>query len=194
IVKRREGTWELLILVGVLGLAVAGMVATAWVQTDGPDSAAASAAVEPTVETATQARAAVRAPATPSVLHADLYFDFKSTRLRADAVRVLQENVALMDASDGWVVLVQGYADRHGPADYNRALAQRRAEAVKQFLAELGVPEISIRVASVGQDGALCDDPGAECQQLNRRVHVEMRKLPGAGAADTTPVATGQAR
>ena len=49
--------------------------------------------------------------------------------------------------------------------------------AVKQFLVELGVPETSIKVVTIGQEGALCDDPVAECQQLNRRVHLEIRKL-----------------
>jgi hypothetical protein len=42
---------------------------------------------------------------------------------------------------------------------------------------ELGVSEPWIKVVTIGQDGSLCDDPGAECQQLNRRVHLEMRKL-----------------
>ena len=52
-------------------------------------------------------------PAPPAgVFHADVYFDFKSTRLRADAARVLQETTGLVDLANAWVVLVQGYADR----------------------------------------------------------------------------------
>src|SRR5688500_19362253 len=82
-----------------------------------------------------------------------------------------------MDRSSTWAVLVQGYADRQGPAEYNRTLALRRAEAVKQFLVELGVPETSVKVATVGSDGALCDEATRECQQLNRRVHLEIRKM-----------------
>jgi len=64
-------------------------------------------------------------------------------------------------------------------------LAQRRADAVRQFLIELGVPDTSIRVVALGQAGALCDEPSKECQQLNRRVHVEIRKL---ARAATVPV------
>src|SRR2546427_3059738 len=67
--------------------------------------------------------------------------------------------------------------DRQGPPEYNKVLAQRRAEAVKQFLVDLGAPEASVKIVTIGQDGALCDDPSNECQQLNRRVHVEIRKL-----------------
>src|SRR6266498_1120956 len=73
--------------------------------------------------------------------------------------------------------------------EYNSVLAQRRAQAVKQFLVELGVPETSIRLVTLGQDGSLCDDPGKECQELNRRVHLEFRKL--AAAAPSTLAVAG---
>jgi outer membrane protein OmpA-like peptidoglycan-associated protein len=116
------------------------------------------------------------APDVP-VLHADIYFDFKSVRLRADAARMLQDNAAVMTRTDTWAVLVTGYADHQGPPAYNRMLAQRRAEAVKQFLVELGVPETSVKVVAVDQEAILCDDPSKECQQLNRRVHLEIRNL-----------------
>jgi peptidoglycan-associated lipoprotein len=121
------------------------------------------------------------------VLHTDLYFDFKSTRLRAEAVRTLQDNAAVMARTEAWVVLVTGYADRHGPPTYNRMLAQRRAEVVKQFLVELGVPEASIKVLTLGQEAALCDDPGQACQQLNRRVHIEIRNLGPVAHASVGP-------
>lgn len=136
----------------------------------------------------TGSRVAAPAPSLGEAIHADLYFDFKSARLRADAVRVLQEKAALMDGTSAWAVLLLGYADVHGPAEYNRGLAQRRAEAVKRFLVELGVPETSVKVVPVGQDGSICDDPSPQCQQLNRRVHVEIRKLPGVAAAPVRPV------
>ena len=93
-----------------------------------------------------------------------------------------------MDHARAWAVLVQGYADRQGAAAYNRLLAERRAQTVKQFLVELGVPEASIRVVTIGPEGALCDEPAAECQQLNRRVHLEIRKLTRAAAEAARPV------
>jgi outer membrane protein OmpA-like peptidoglycan-associated protein len=123
-------------------------------------------------------------PAPPAgVFHADVYFDFKSTRLRADAARVLQETAGRMDLGNAWVVMVQGYTDNHGPIEYNRGLAERRAQVVKRFLMDLGVPEASIKVVTMGRDGALCDAPGKECQELNRRVHLEFRKLAAAVTA-----------
>ena len=50
---------------------------------------------------------------------------------------MLQEKAALMDGAHVWTVLIQGYADRSGAPEYNRALARRRADAVKQFLVGL---------------------------------------------------------
>jgi peptidoglycan-associated lipoprotein len=201
---------------------VAGLAALAfglvWIQT-GPREAGATAgatggsakAKAPAVAVAPSATASAPAPrslaaagvrpaATPAassapgepVRHVDLYFDVNKARLRADAVTVLQEQTAAVAAGGSWAVLVQGYADQVGAAEYNRALAQRRAEAVKQFLVELGVPATSIKVVTIGQEGALCDDPGAECRKLNRRVHVELRRL-HAGAAGPAALATAPA-
>lgn len=186
-----RGGKEVAMLVGVLLMAVAGMLATYWISTRGME-AKSPAVVNATVEAPTPPRAVASAPTSLEVLHTDVYFDFKSARLRADAVRVLQETATALDRASAWAVLVQGHADRQGPPEYNRVLAQRRADAVKQFLVELGVPEASIKVVTIGQDGALCDEPSKECQQLNRRVHVEIRKLARAAAVPVRPaVAAG---
>lgn len=173
---------KLVMLIGVLLMVTAGSLATYWISSRGTkaDPAVVPAA---SAEAPASSRAVASAPTGHDAIHADVYFDFKSTRLRADAVRVLQENAAIMDRTSTWVVLVQGHADRQGPAEFNKLLAQRRADAVKQFLVELGVPEASVKVVAIGQEGSLCDEPGKECQQLNRRVHVEIRKLAGVGAA-----------
>lgn len=153
----------------------------------GADAPASTAAASGS-PTGSTARATAPAPTGAEPIHADVYFDFKSTRLRADAARLLQEKAALITAGEPWSVLVQGHADQRGDAAYNRTLAQRRAEVVKQFLVELGVPESSIKAAALGQDSAVCDDPGGACQQLNRRVHLELRRLPRTSGLSVEPV------
>jgi outer membrane protein OmpA-like peptidoglycan-associated protein len=184
--QRREigGVKELVVLVGILLTVVAGAIGTYWVHSQGVE--AASTTTGKTTEEPKGPRAAIPAPPA-GVFHADVYFDFKSTRLRADAARVLQETTSRMDLTNAWVVLVQGYTDSQGPAEYNRGLAERRATVVKRFLVDLGVPEPSIKMVTMGPNGALCDDPGKECQELNRRVHLEFRKL--AAAAPVAAVA-----
>lgn len=174
---------EIALLVGVLLLVGVGTVATYWVRSKGVEATAEAAA-----PATARPRVAAPAPTHAEAVHADIYFDFKSTRLRAEAARLLQDKAAAMEHVHTWAVLVQGYADRQGPAAYNRLLAERRATTVKQFLVELGVPEASIRVVTIGPEGALCDEPTAECQQLNRRVHLEIRKLTRAAAEAVRPV------
>jgi len=188
--QRKEigGVKELVILVGILLTVIAGAIGTYWVHSQGVEAAGTTGAAGKGVGEPTGPRAAIPAPPA-GVFHADVYFDFKSTRLRADAARVLQETTGRMDLSNSWVVLVQGYSDSQGPAEYNRGLAQRRAHVVKRFLVDLGVPETSIKLVTMGQDGALCDDPGKECQELNRRVHLEFRKL--AAAVPASPATGG---
>ena len=184
---------EIAMLVGVLALVAISAVATYWAQSDSVEAAAkAVPAVTKPAEIPVRPAAPAPVPLPADVIHADVYFDFKSVRLRADGVRTLQEKATAMERSSTWAVLVQGYADQQGPAEYNRTLALRRAEAVKQFLVELGVPETSVKVATVGSDGALCDEATRECQQLNRRVHLEIRKLREAALPAVRPVVTTQ--
>ena len=169
---------EIALLVSVLMLVGAATLGTYYARMQGAEASA-------------QTRGRVTAPspmtADGDVIHTDVYFDFKSTRLRADTVRLLQDKAALMERSSTWAVLVQGYADRQGPAEYNKRLAGQRADAVRQFLVELGVPESSVKVVTIGSEGALCDEPSKECQQLNRRVHLEIRKMTRAAAVPMRP-------
>jgi len=180
---------EIAMLVGVLMLVAAGSFATYWTRSEDAEASGQPAATTPApAPTQTpRTRTVSPAPITGEVVHADIYFDFKSTRLSADAARLLQEKAGMMEHASTWAVLVQGYADRQGPPEYNRTLAQRRATTVKQFLVELGVPEPSIKVVTIGQEGSLCDEPSSECQQLNRRVHLEIRKLTRAAAEPLRP-------
>jgi len=180
---------EIALLVGVLLLVASATLGTYYVRMQGAEASSKTAA---TGTTETRGRVAAPAPTTTEgdVVHLDIYFDFKSTRLRADAVKLLQDKAALMERSSTWAVLVQGYADAQGPAEYNKRLAQQRADAVRQFLVELGVPEASLKTVTIGQEGALCGEPTKECQQLNRRVHLEIRKLTRAATAPLHPVLT----
>jgi outer membrane protein OmpA-like peptidoglycan-associated protein len=178
---------EIAMLVGVLVVVAAVTVGTYWVRSREAEASGQTPATTTTPAPSPRPRAVAPAPTTGEVVHADIYFDFNSDRLRAEAVRMLQDKAGQMEHGSTWAVLIQGYADRQGPAEYNRLLAQRRATAVKQFLVELGVPEPSIKVVTIGQEGALCDEPSAECQQLNRRVHLEIRKLTRSAAEPVRP-------
>ena len=184
---------ELVIAIGCVAMLLGGVGALYWMQPRA-DEAAAGATVTTAAKPGDAKPAETSKPKagvpTPdgAVTHADIYFDFKSARLRADAAKLLQDTAASMTRTETWTVLVTGYADTRGPAAYNRVLAQRRAETVMQFLVELGVTETAVKVAAIGHEAALCDDPSKECQQLNRRVHLEIRRLGLVGSAMPTAV------
>ena len=132
-----------------------------------------------------QIRAVAPAPE-PEIVKVDLYFDSNSSRLKADAAKLLQEKAELMKPVGAWAITLEGHTDRWGTPEYNADLAKRRANNVKQFLMDLGVPETSVTVDVIAQDGAVCDKPNRECQKLNRRVHMEMRKTSEGTASPVT--------
>lgn len=180
------GTW--LVVAGL----VVGVCWMAW--------SFAAGAPEPPVATPPRPSPPAPMPQAPrirtaeaEVVHTDVFFGVKQTRLSADAVAVLQDTAAYIREEGGtWRLLVQGHADGQGAASYNLALAERRADAVRQFLVELGLRGDDIRVVTIGQAGALCDDATPTCQQLNRRVHLEARRMPQAvtpPAAESVPPA-----
>lgn len=110
-------------------------------------------------------------------IHTDIYFEVgrKGLTDEAKAILATQADLAKQDPDIG--VLVQGYTDQQGSADYNRNLGMKRAETVKTELITAGVAEHQIKVVSLGKDGALCRDSSDVCRNMNRRVHLEIRKI-----------------
>jgi peptidoglycan-associated lipoprotein len=158
--------------------------------------ASAQVAAPPTSAAVPVKEEPIAAPGLIESVHADIYFDFGKTRLRADAIETLQQQAQLLKQDGHWAVLIQGYTDRHGSVEYNRTLALRRGESVKQFLTELGIPMDSMKVVSLGQDAAICDDHTPTCTHLNRRVHLELVKLeaPAVSLAPVTPISTDESK
>ncbi|GKS58284.1 hypothetical protein YTPLAS18_18110 [Nitrospira sp.] len=131
-------------------------------------------------------------PALPTHLrdsrHADVYFDFGRNGLSEEAKAHLTAHASFLNDNSDWGVILQGYTDNRGSSTYNKQLGLKRAEAVRGFLAGLGIPDVSMKVVSLGKDGALCRDDSSECQQLNRRVHLEFIKVGAAHLAPPTAV------
>lgn len=189
---REPGLARDVIILVATSLAMAALVVSAcwvaWSFGAAPSEPPPSTAPRPELPAPRPTGLRVRTAATEAI-HVDVFFGVKQTRLSAEAVAVLQDTAARIREEGGtWRVLVQGHADGQGAASYNLALAQRRAEAVRQFLVELGLAGDDIRVVTIGQAGTLCDDSTPACQQINRRVHLEVRRMvqastPRAGTA-----------
>ncbi len=110
-------------------------------------------------------------------IHTDIYFEVGRKGLTDDAKAILatQADVAKNDPDLG--ILVQGYTDQQGSASYNNKLGLMRGEKVKEFLVGQGVSDQVIKVVSLGKDGSLCLDSSDVCRNMNRRVHLELRKI-----------------
>jgi peptidoglycan-associated lipoprotein len=106
----------------------------------------------------------------------DVYFDYDRFTVRKDAISVLQENakVLLTGLSDQSLV-IEGHCDERGTESYNMVLGDRRANAVKEFLVNLGIPKEKIQVVSFGKEKPFCTDQNEQCWQENRRGHFVLR-------------------
>jgi peptidoglycan-associated lipoprotein len=86
-----------------------------------------------------------------SILEA-VYFDYDRSDIRADAKTTLRNNAAQIKQHSEWgVVVVAGNADERGSEEYNLALGERRANAVKRYLVDLGISSSRLRTVSFGE-------------------------------------------
>jgi peptidoglycan-associated lipoprotein len=66
-------------------------------------------------------------------------------------------------------ITVEGHADSRGTSEYNLALGERRATAVKEYLVSLGVPADRVTTVSKGKEQPVCTEENESCCQRNRR-------------------------
>jgi peptidoglycan-associated lipoprotein len=98
----------------------------------------------------------------------DIYFDFDRADLRPDARETLKANAQWLKDNPTATVQVEGHCDERGTAEYNLALGARRAQAAKDYLVTLGIPEQRISTISYGQELPVCREHNEECWQKNR--------------------------
>jgi peptidoglycan-associated lipoprotein len=98
----------------------------------------------------------------------DIYFDFDRADLRADARETLKANAQWLKDNPAATVQIEGHCDERGTAEYNLALGARRAQAAKDYLVTLGIPEQRISTISYGQELPVCREHNEECWQKNR--------------------------
>jgi peptidoglycan-associated lipoprotein len=101
----------------------------------------------------------------------DVYFDLDKSEIREDAKSHLQKNADWMKKWTSTQVSIEGHCDSRGSAEYNLALGSRRANAVKEYLTNLGVPAGRLTVVSKGKEQPVCSQEAESCWQQNRRGH-----------------------
>ena len=102
---------------------------------------------------------------------ADVFFDLDRSNVRDDARASLTANATWLKRWSNTRITIEGHCDERGTAEYNLGLGERRANAVKAYLVELGVPGDRITVVSKGKESPFCTESNESCWQQNRRGH-----------------------
>ena len=112
--------------------------------------------------------AALKDPRSP-LSKRSVYFDFDSYVIKDEFQTLLATHAKFLAANPSMKMLIQGNADERGSREYNLALAQKRADAVKKALALLGIAEGQMESVSLGEEKPACTESTEECWAQNRR-------------------------
>ena len=101
-----------------------------------------------------------------------VYFDYDSYVVRDDAKPVVQNHSGYLTKNKTRKVLIQGNTDERGGSEYNLALGQKRAEAVRKAMGALGVPETQMEAVSLGKEKPKAEGHDEAAWAENRRADV----------------------
>jgi len=104
----------------------------------------------------------------------DIFFDYDSYDLRADGQQAASKAATYLTAHPDIKIVIGGYCDDRGSAEYNLALGENRANSAKTALVNAGVNSSRIRVVSYGKEKQFCTDETEECWQQNRRAQFSL--------------------
>jgi len=104
-----------------------------------------------------------------------VYLAVDKSDLDAAARATLDANAAWLNANSGKKVTIEGNCDERGSREYNLALGQRRADAVRDFLTARGVSADRIDTVSFGEERPACKGSGEACWAQNRRGDIVTR-------------------
>ena len=112
--------------------------------------------------------AALKDPRSP-LSRRTVYFDYDSYVVKDEFQALLTAHGKFLSANPTMKMLIQGNADERGSREYNLALGQKRADAVKKTLILLGAREDQLESVSLGEEKPVCTDASEECWARNRR-------------------------
>ena len=96
-------------------------------------------------------------------------FDYDEFAIRDDQRGVLQKNADYLRRWTSVRATIEGHADERGTNEYNLALGERRANAVRDYLTGLGLGAERFVVVSKGREEPLCSEDAEPCHARNRR-------------------------
>jgi outer membrane protein OmpA-like peptidoglycan-associated protein len=100
---------------------------------------------------------------------ADIQFALDSSTLRPDALKTLTAALKALNDLPSMRLQIEGYASPEGSAEYNKALSQRRAIAVRDYLTSRGIAASRLTITAFGEERLRYDDSQEATRALNRR-------------------------
>ena len=215
-VKGPERDTKEFTILAALILIVSGLLAAAWYYSQSSDQAIVNPATgaignanvpdllkqaavsnQAGIMTTHSAQGVPPVAAVSDIIHTDIYFEVGRKGLTDEGKAQLSSQADMLKRNEDYGVLIQGYTDQQGSASYNKQLGMKRAETVKAELVNAGIAEHRIKAVCLGEEGVLCIDTSDTCRHMNRRVHLEVRKvgqehMAVPAVADTPAVETTQ--
>jgi len=101
----------------------------------------------------------------------DVYFDYDKSDVRGDQQSAIQADAAFLQQHPNITFTVEGHCDERGSTEYNLALGDNRASAVKNALVAAGISADRVKTVSYGKEKPFCTEHSEQCWQQNRRGH-----------------------
>ena len=178
--SRKTLTTLVLMLLAVAGLLLAGCSKKAEVQTEPTVPAGTGTTEELPAETTPEQPAEQPEVTTPDYAMMDpqeygvedVFFAFDKYDLDAEAMAILNANARILREA-GATILISGHCDERGTVEYNLALGEKRAQAVRDYLVSLNVPSRMLRITSYGKSRPFAYGHNEDAWAQNRRAHFE---------------------
>jgi peptidoglycan-associated lipoprotein len=106
----------------------------------------------------------------------DVYFDYDKADVRADQRPSVQADMTFLTQHPNVNFTIEGHCDERGSTEYNLALGDQRASAVKNELTTAGINASRIKTISYGKEKPFCTESNEACWQQNRRGHFVYQK------------------
>ena len=143
--------------------------------TQGAGAGAAGAGAGQSAVTQVQAGPAGADAAGPAGVGRVIYFDFDSFTVKPEYQGLLDQHARFLQGNRGRSVAVEGHTDERGSREYNLALGQKRAEAVRRALTLVGATDAQIEAVSFGEEKPAAMGASEDAYSQNRRVEIRYR-------------------
>lgn len=104
-----------------------------------------------------------------------VYFDYDSIAIRPEFQSLIEAQAKLLKMDKSRKVAIEGHTDERGGREYNLALGQKRAEAVRNAMSLLGVPESQVEAVSFGKEKPAVQGSDESSMAKNRRAEISSR-------------------